>query len=128
LARAIQTAAAFKEKAPITPQPLLNERSRGIYGGKKSSEVSEKFKPRFASLNDDMDGGESLASIAERVGQATREIVERHSGGTVMIVGHSGVLRLSSANSLDSPLKRQSRKSVRETTRYTSLRSMGKAG
>ena len=38
-----------------------------------------------------MDGGESLASIAKRVGQATRDIVQRHPGGTIMIVAHGGV-------------------------------------
>ncbi len=91
LSRAIQTAEAFKGKAPITPQPLLNERSFGIYEGKVDKEVAKELGPRATSLNDDMDGGESLASIAKRVGQATREIVERHPGGTVMIVAHSGV-------------------------------------
>ncbi len=91
LSRAIQTAEAFKGKAPITPQPLLNERSFGIYEGKVDKEVGKELGPRATSLNDDMDGGESLASIAKRVGQATREIVERHPGGTVMIVAHSGV-------------------------------------
>ena len=46
---------------------------------------------RLASLNDDMEGGESLASIAKRVGQATRDIIQRHPGGTIMIVAHGGV-------------------------------------
>jgi probable phosphoglycerate mutase len=91
LSRAIQTAEAFKGKAPVTPQPLLNERSFGIYEGKVDKEVAKEIGPRATSLSDDMDGGESLASIAKRVGQATREIVERHPGGTVMIVAHSGV-------------------------------------
>lgn len=91
LVRAIQTAEAFKGKAEITPEPLLNERSRGVYEGKVAKEVAKEFRPRFEALNDDMDGGESLASIAKRVGQATREIVARHPGETVMVVGHSGV-------------------------------------
>jgi probable phosphoglycerate mutase len=91
LLRALQTGEAFKGKAPITPQPLLNERSFGIYEGKVEKEVAKDLGPRATSLNDDMEGGESLASIAKRVGQATREIVERHPGGTVMIVAHGGV-------------------------------------
>ena len=91
LSRAIQTGEAFKGKAPITSQPLLNERSFGVFEGKVDKDVAKDLGPRAMSLNDDMDGGESLASIAKRVGQATREIVERHPGGTVMIVAHSGV-------------------------------------
>jgi probable phosphoglycerate mutase len=91
LTRAIQTAEAFKGKAPITPQPMLNERSFGIFEGKIEKDVAKDWTPRLASLNDDMEGGESLASIAKRVGRATREIVERHPGGTVMIVAHGGV-------------------------------------
>ena len=71
--------------------PLLNERSRGMYEGKVADEVADEFRPRFHDLDDDMDGGESLRSIADRVSLATREIVAAHPGGTVMIVGHSGV-------------------------------------
>lgn len=91
LSRAIQTGDAFKGKAPIISQPLLNERSFGIFEGKVDKDVAKDLGPRAMSLNDDMDGGENLASIAKRVGQATREIVERHPGGTVMIIAHSGV-------------------------------------
>lgn len=91
LTRAIQTAEAFKGKSPITPQPMLNERSFGIYEGKVEKEVAKDWSQRLASLDDDMEGGESLASIAKRVGQTAREIVERHPGGTILIVAHGGV-------------------------------------
>ncbi len=91
LTRAIQTADAFKDKAPVTPQPMLNERSFGIYEGKIEKDVAKEWGSRLTSLTDDMEGGESLASIAKRVSAATREIVARHSGGTVMIVAHGGV-------------------------------------
>jgi len=91
LRRAIQTAEAFSVRASVTPLALLNERSRGKYEGQIQADVAEEFRRRFADLEDDMDGGESLRSIADRVGLATREIVQRHMGETVMIVGHSGV-------------------------------------
>ncbi len=91
LARAIQTAEAFKGKAPTTPQPSLNERSFGIFEGKVDKDVAKDLGARATNLNDELDGGESLASQAKRVGKATREIVERHRGETVMIVAHSGV-------------------------------------
>lgn len=91
LTRAVQTAEAFKGKAPHTPQPMLNERSFGIYEGKVEKDVAKDWTPRLSNLNDDMEGGESLASIAKRVGQAAREIVQRHPGGTIMIVAHGGV-------------------------------------
>lgn len=107
LQRAIQTSQAIGGKeAPITVDIRLNERSRGIYEGKISSEVKEEFRPRFEALNDDMDGGESLLSISKRVSQATREIVKRHMGETIMIVGHSGVNPLVIGELIDLPPER----------------------
>ncbi|QOC23519.1 histidine phosphatase family protein [Wenzhouxiangella sp. AB-CW3] len=91
--RAIQTAETIADSigAKVVPDERLNERSRGIYEGRVQSEVRSEFQPRFAALDDDMNGGESLRSIAERVGAFTREMVEKHMGHTVMVVGHSGV-------------------------------------
>ncbi|NMF86481.1 histidine phosphatase family protein [Nodosilinea sp. P-1105] len=91
LTRAIQTAEFFSDFASITPLPALNERSRGIYEGEVQSEVADEFLPRFLDPEDDMDGGESLISTFGRVSEATRQIVESHPGGNVMIVGHSGI-------------------------------------
>ena len=106
LKRAIQTAEAIAGDAPITPDPRLNERSRGIYEGRVAAEVNEEFRPRFRALDDDMDGGESLRSISERISEATREIVERHMGETVMVVGHSGVNPLVVAELIGLPPER----------------------
>jgi len=106
LKRAIQTAEAIAGNAPITPDPRLNERSRGIYEGRVAAEVNDEFRPRFAALDDDMDGGESLRSISERISEATREIVERHMGETVMVVGHSGVNPLVIAELIGLPPER----------------------
>jgi len=91
LLRAIETAEIVASGAPITPDLRLNERSRGIYEGRIAAEVNAEFAPRFSALDDDMDGGESLRSIAARISEATRELVARHMGETVMVVGHSGV-------------------------------------
>jgi len=95
LRRASETAEilseSFSDDTPITELEDLNERSRGVYEGEIAEEVEEEFRPRFESLEDDMDGGESLESIADRVGEATREIVDEHSGENVLVVGHSGV-------------------------------------
>jgi broad specificity phosphatase PhoE len=108
LARAIQTAEAIAAgiEAPVTPNARLNERSRGIYEGRVEAEVKAEFQPRFAALDDDMDGGESLRSIAERVGAFTREMVEKHMGQTVMVVGHSGVNPLVIGELIDLPPER----------------------
>ncbi len=106
LKRAIQTAEAIAGDAPITPDPRLNERSRGIYEGLVSAEVSDEFRPRFNALDDDMDGGESLRSISERISEATREIVAQHMGETVMVVGHSGVNPLVIAELIGLPPER----------------------
>lgn len=108
LARAIQTAEAIAAgiDAPIAPDARLNERSRGIYEGRVQAEVKDEFQPRFAALDDDMEGGESLRSIAERVGAFTREMVEKHMGQTVMVVGHSGVNPLVIGELIDLPPER----------------------
>lgn len=106
LTRAIQTAEAIAGETPVTPDPRLNERSRGIYEGRIAAEVNDEFRPRFRSLDDDMDGGESLRSIAARVGEATRDIVENHMGRTVMVVGHSGVNPLVIGELIDLPPER----------------------
>lgn len=108
LMRAIQTAEAIAAgiDAPVTPDARLNERSRGIYEGRVENEVRAEFQPRFAALDDDMDGGESLLSISERVGEFTRELVSKHMGQTVMVVGHSGVNPLVIAELIDLPPER----------------------
>lgn len=106
LKRAIQTAEAIAGDAPITPDARLNERSRGIYEGRVAAEVNEEFRPRFRALDDDMDGGESLRSIAERISEFTREMTERHMGETVMVVGHSGVNPLVIAELIGLPPER----------------------
>ena len=106
LKRAIQTAEAIASNAPITPDPRLNERSRGVYEGRVAAEVNDEFRPRFAALDDDMDGGESLRSISERISEFTREMVERHMGETVMVVGHSGVNPLVIAELIGLPPER----------------------
>lgn len=93
LTRAMQTAEAIARgvKAPVTPDARLNERSRGMYEGQEESAVKAEFSPRFASLDDDMNGGESLRSISTRVGNFTQEILKKHKGKIIMVVGHSGV-------------------------------------
>jgi len=106
LQRAIQTAEAIAGDAPITSDVRLNERSRGIYEGQVAAEVNDAFRPRFSALDDDMDGGESLRSIAERISEATRDIVDRHMGETVMVVGHSGVNPLVIAELIGLPPER----------------------
>jgi broad specificity phosphatase PhoE len=68
--------------------------------------VSDEFRPRFNALDDDMDGGESLRSISERISEATREIVAQHMGETVMVVGHSGVNPLVIAELIGLPPER----------------------
>lgn len=91
LVRARMTAETIAGSSPVTPDPRFNERSRGVYEGRIASEVNEEFRPRFSDLDDDMDGGESLRSISQRVAEATREMVAQHKGQTIMMVGHSGV-------------------------------------
>lgn len=108
LRRAKETAAAFAGKAPVTPLPALNERSfgkfEGIFEDERDAVPFAEFGKRATKLDDNLDGGESLQSQAERVGVAIREIVAKHATGSVAIVAHGGVNPLALAALLDIPV------------------------
>ena len=49
-------------------------------------------------------GGETVAAFHQRVGVALTEVIERHEGGTVMIVCHGGVIDAVLRRALRSPM------------------------
>jgi len=103
LKRATATAEAFADRASITALAALNERSRGAFEGRIAREVADEFEPRFHSLEDELDGGESLQATYDRVKATTLEIINKHPHGNVIIVGHSGINPLVIASLIDLP-------------------------
>jgi alpha-ribazole phosphatase len=91
------------------PVKALRELHSGAWEGLSAAEVREtRLEEWQARLADPVDyripGGESLADLASRVLPAFGEIVERHRGEEVLVVGHGGVNRVILSNLLGSPL------------------------
>ncbi|HEX9777918.1 MAG TPA: histidine phosphatase family protein, partial [Geopsychrobacteraceae bacterium] len=51
-------------------------------------------------------GGESLLQMAERVRQALRQILQRHRGEEIVLVGHGGSNRVILLDAIGAPLSR----------------------
>ena len=51
-----------------------------------------------------MPGGENLLDVAARVMPVINEVVERHHGQEVLVVGHGGVNRIVLLNAIGAPL------------------------
>jgi broad specificity phosphatase PhoE len=96
LARAKKTAEiiARKYKLEVNTDPRLRELNQGQMEGKNLSGMLEK-EPAFlekwlkAPADFIMPGGESLKQLQARAFRAYSEIIARHNGQTVAIVGHN---------------------------------------
>lgn len=115
LARARQTAAAVERKLGLAPllERELRERHYGAFQGLTYEEARARFPDayaRFEQRDPDFafpDGGESLAGFAARIGATLGRIAARHTGQTVLVMTHGGVLdvahRLATGKRLDAP-------------------------
>jgi alpha-ribazole phosphatase len=99
LSRTRETAeiAAHKLKVPVYYDSRFREASFGIWEGMTFSEVFEKYPEDFNEWYRDiwtykMPEGETFSEVLERVCQAIREIIQRHSD-TVLVVTHGGVVK-----------------------------------
>ena len=104
LRRSRETAELVASSAPLTPLPRLNERRLGKFEGQKLARsttgggaagaapsddpLTREYDRRLIVPNDSLDGGESLEQFADRVGQATKELLAKHRSGAILIVGH----------------------------------------
>lgn len=89
--------------AGIDAEPTFDsgwrERGLGIYQGFLRSELNKRF-PAFAydagalSLEKKPEGGESVAEVYERVGDAWDQLLDSLDGETVLVVTHGGPIRL----------------------------------
>lgn len=102
LLRARQTAQAVLDhgpqvKAPLRLEPLLRERSFGIFEGLTWEQIkarwpdqSERWRSRDADFG--AEGGETLGDFYQRSIAALTQIAAAHPGQTIVIVTHGGVL------------------------------------
>jgi glucosyl-3-phosphoglycerate phosphatase len=99
LQRARSTAAALSGLIglPIAEDTRLRERHYGEFQGHTNPEIAERFPAAFARWSGgDPDVGcgvERNDDVGKRVGEALREIADRHAGELVVIATHGGAAR-----------------------------------
>ena len=99
LQRARDTAAAASQllQLPMISLPALRERHYGSFQGSTPAEAQAADPTGYARYaardpNFDFNGGETLATFAQRIVTATTELAARHPGETILVVAHGGVL------------------------------------
>jgi probable phosphoglycerate mutase len=114
LARTHATAAPTARAAGLTiaSDVRLRERHLGLFQTHTFTEAAARWPALWAryrarDIELDLDGGESLVTVRDRVAAALHDIAARHAGETVLVVTHGGVLdqvyRLATALPLDAP-------------------------
>ena len=95
----------------ITPvkRSELRELNIGAWEGLTWDEITnrwpEEWKARLADMvNYRVPQGENLLDMEARVMPVIREIIEKHKGREVLIVGHGGVNRIVLLNAIGAPL------------------------
>lgn len=92
-----------------TARRELRELNIGIWEGITWQEITErwpeKWQARLADLvNYRVPLGENLLDVEARVMPVIAEIIERHKGQEILVVGHGGVNRIVLLNAIQAPL------------------------
>ncbi len=85
--------------APIVADQRWAETNHGRWEGLTYGEVRERYPheavQRFAdALHGKPTGGESLAEVAQRVGEGWRALLQQYPGGRVLVVTHATPIQL----------------------------------
>jgi len=101
LVRTIATAAPTAREHGITPEPRaeLDELSHGILEGRTADDPDPAIRQLWAARRADplrfrAPGGETYAELQARLEPWVRLLHARHSGGTVLVVGHRATNRV----------------------------------
>ena len=91
------------------PRSELRELNIGIWEGLTWSEIKERWpeewRARLADLvNYRVPQGENPLDVERRVMPVISEIIERHKGQEILVVGHGGVNRVILLNAIGAPL------------------------
>jgi alpha-ribazole phosphatase len=100
LQRTMETARPLADghALPVQPVEALREANFGQYEGATFAELVERFGDAVIQwANDPVEAappdGETLRALHERVAAFMHEVVARHRGQTVLLVGHGGSVR-----------------------------------
>lgn len=90
-------------------RPELRELNIGIWEGLTWQEIQSRWPEEWqARLNDLVNyrviQGENLLDVEARVMPVVREVVERHRGQEILLVGHGGVNRVILLHAIGAPL------------------------
>ncbi|HKJ71909.1 MAG TPA: histidine phosphatase family protein [Gammaproteobacteria bacterium] len=94
---------------PLEPEPGLREMDFGAWEGRTASDILANGPGDLGAFWADPEraaapGGEALADFRERVVAAWEELMARHAGRHVLVVGHGGAIRVILAHVLGMPL------------------------
>lgn len=113
LSRCMTTAAIVVQPLSLTvaPLPSFLDINYGDWQGRSYQEVEQADPEGLARWFDAphlavIPGGETLLQLAARVAETMHNIVARHRGETVLLVGHDSVNRVLLLLALDLPLSR----------------------
>lgn len=99
LKRALETGKIIaKDKADTRVDPRLREIHFGDWEGMRYAEIKEKYPAALATWENDVyqnapPGGETVKQLTERVQSALNDFHREHTGQSVLIVAHGGVLQ-----------------------------------
>ena len=112
LVRASKSAGIIAAHLGLVPvvDPDLRERDFGLWEGMSFDEIDEQYPEDFRAWAKDPlrfcpMGGESTNEVKERVIGALKNILDRHEGETIAVVGHGGVNRVALCQFMGMPLE-----------------------
>ena len=108
---------AMRHALPLQKDARLMEIGFGSWEGRTAAELmqndADTLKRFWADpVNQRPEGAEPLTDFRDRVISAWDEILTRHAGEHLLIVGHAGMMRMIIRHVLDMPLERMFRISV----------------
>lgn len=121
LTRATMTAQILGQTLGLEPihEPAWRERFGGQFEGLTGAEIQVGFPDAWAELQTgivDPPGGENNQALRQRAASAFQQVVERHTGEMVAVVGHGGILKSLICHVLGVPVARYGRLSLRGNT------------
>ncbi len=108
--RAFSETLAERHGLPLTLDERLKEVGFGVWEGKSAAEIEQDAPGTLARFKADPvnarpQGAEPLAAFHARVAAALDDLLARHAGQHVLLVGHAGVMRMALAWALHIPLE-----------------------